>query len=372
MGQKIHPLGFRIPVTQIHRAVWFAKPRDYGQWVLQDDQIRQYFMQRYPDQAFLRITVARHGYSESRFEHIQKSNPFPYTNTAAIDVAVDKTVPILKFQRPRSILKFISVCGLMPANKKMHKKATPERCRKLVMQLAHQVTMHMDQFRLYVQDPPLEIRHVQARRIAHLHMHPMMIGRKIAQQLEKRQRYRKTIKKVLKDIYQSGLEPYGVKIQVSGRLDGAEMARTEWFVKGRIPLQTLRARIDYRYQTAKTLYGIIGIKVWVYHTANQRDWDERVSPKKQREYITSPRGQARIKTLYERHAIQTRRFIALNEAFFEMQRKAKQQAEAKTKAKEQDAEKSKAEMPKKKKEKARENKNTKERKAETRAATKPL
>ena len=85
----------------------------------------------------------------------------------------------------------------------------------------------------------------------------------IVDKLEKREAFRKVIKKVSEDLMKSR-KVKGVKIQVSGRLNGAEIARSEWVRAGRVPLQTLRANIDYCYKTAQTIYGIIGVKVWIY------------------------------------------------------------------------------------------------------------
>ena len=85
----------------------------------------------------------------------------------------------------------------------------------------------------------------------------------IVDKLEKREAFRKVIKKVSEDLMKTS-KVKGVKIQVSGRLNGAEIARSEWVRAGRVPLQTLRANIDYCYKTAQTIYGIIGVKVWIY------------------------------------------------------------------------------------------------------------
>ena len=82
--------------------------------------------------------------------------------------------------------------------------------------------------------------------------------------LEKRKSFRKVVKKATEELMKLKSKVKGVKIQVSGRLNGAEIARTEWVKSGRVPLQTLRANIDYSYKTAKTIYGIIGVQVWIF------------------------------------------------------------------------------------------------------------
>jgi ribosomal protein S3 len=97
-----------------------------------------------------------------------------------------------------------------------------------------------------------------------------IVTESIVDKLEKREAFRKVIKKVSEDLMKTS-KVKGVKIQVSGRLNGAEIARSEWVRAGRVPLQTLRANIDYCYKTAQTIYGIIGVKVWIYRGYTQRN-----------------------------------------------------------------------------------------------------
>lgn len=90
-----------------------------------------------------------------------------------------------------------------------------------------------------------------------------LLGNRLVFSLQRRIPFRKAIKQVIKEAEAQKVE--GIKIQISGRLNGAEIARSEWVRKGRVPLQTLRANIDYTYTTAKTIYGLLGIKIWVFH-----------------------------------------------------------------------------------------------------------
>ena len=203
MGQKVHPTGFRVGITENWRSRWFAGKRDFGTFLLQDVAIRKFIRKNYRSAAISRIEIER----TSEAVHV-------FIHTA----------------RPGVLL------GRKGANVDKLKEALEEITKTVV--------------HLYVRDikrPELESN---------------LVAEEIAQALVKRAAFRKVIKKAIQTTIQAGAK--GVKVEVAGRLGGAEMARREKQREGRIPLQTLDAHVDYGFAEARTTYGIIGIKVWIY------------------------------------------------------------------------------------------------------------
>lgn len=205
MGQKIHPLGFRLGITQEHRSHWFAKPTQYRQLVQEDSYIRSYLKTKLANAGIAGINIQR---------------------------KADQVEIELRTARPGVIIG-------------KNGKGVESTIRDLQQTLATK-----RKFRIaitYVPEADFEAS---------------LIGEFIAQKLEARAPFRRAMKQAIQRATRAGVE--GIKIQVSGRLNGAEIARTEWAREGRVPLQTLRANIDYNYCQAKTIYGILGIKVWIF------------------------------------------------------------------------------------------------------------
>lgn len=205
MGQKINPVGFRLGVTQEHKSRWFADARQYPELLQEDHKIRQYVQKN----------LSNAGISDVRIER----------KADQIDLEVLTARPGVVVGRGGSGIESLRV-GLQ-------KELGNNR-----------------QIRINV----VEVARVDAD--------AQLIGEYIAQQLEKRVSFRRVVRQAITRAQKAGIE--GIKIQVSGRLNGAEIARTEWTREGRVPLHTLRADIDYAYCTALTIYGILGIKVWVF------------------------------------------------------------------------------------------------------------
>lgn len=205
MGQKIHPIGFRLGITQEHRSCWFADPKQYPELLQEDYKIRKYVYK----------TLSNAGISNIRVER----------KADQIDLQVLTARPGVVVGRGGAGIESLRV-GLQ-------KELGSSR-----------------QIRINV----VEVARVDAD--------ATLIGEYIAQQLEKRVSFRRVVRQAITRAQKAGIE--GIKIQVSGRLNGAEIARTEWTREGRVPLHTLRADIDYAYCTALTIYGILGIKVWVF------------------------------------------------------------------------------------------------------------
>nr|YP_010231214.1 ribosomal protein S3 [Nephroselmis pyriformis]QSV37283.1 ribosomal protein S3 [Nephroselmis pyriformis] len=205
MGQKIHPLGFRLGITQDHRSTWFAKPSQYAVLVKEDKTIRQYVHETLPNGGITQIGIAR--------------------TADCVSLSIETARPGLLVGRNSE--------GLETLRKGLAKKLNYTR----------QISVEV----LTVQNADSEAQ---------------LIADNIAEQLEKRVAFRRAVRQTLKKAKFANLP--GIKIQVSGRLNGAEIARTEWAREGRVPLHTLRADIDYCSRTAQTIYGVLGIKVWVF------------------------------------------------------------------------------------------------------------
>jgi small subunit ribosomal protein S3 len=206
VGQKIHPVGFRLGVTQEHRSRWFADSNRYPEVLQEDYKIRKYVQK----------TLSNAGISEVRIER----------KADQIDLEVRTARPGVVVGRGGQGIESLRT-GLL-----------------------EMLGGGNRQIRINV----VEVARVDAD--------AALIAEYIAGQLERRVSFRRVVRQAIQRAQKAGVE--GIKIQVSGRLNGAEIARTEWTREGRVPLHTLRADIDYSYCTAKTIYGILGVKVWVF------------------------------------------------------------------------------------------------------------
>lgn len=204
MGQKVHPIGFRLGVIKTWDSRWFARGQKYVQWIREDFHLRDYLMKRLKNCMVSKIDIER---------------------------AANKVKVIIHSARPGVVI------GKKGAG--------------------------IDQLKVELQKLcPDQEMHVAIHEIRKPEVDAQLVAAGIAQQLEKRVSWRRAVKKALLAAVKSGVR--GIKIKVSGRLDGAEIARSEWYVQGSVPLQTLRADIDYGFAEAFTTYGVIGVKVWIY------------------------------------------------------------------------------------------------------------
>ena len=204
MGQKVHPIGFRIGVTQTHRSQWFAKPKDYAKLVEEDLLIREFVERRLPEAGISRVNISRQ---------------------------VDRIEIEFFTARPRAL---VGAKGETLTQLRDEIKAKLPETRNVALYVTK------------TQQPEMEA---------------ICIAENIAEQLEKRTPVRRTMRQAIMRARKAGAD--GIKVQISGRLNGAEIARHEWAREGRVPLHTIRADIDYATARAQTLYGILGIKVWV-------------------------------------------------------------------------------------------------------------
>jgi small subunit ribosomal protein S3 len=207
MGQKTHPLGFRLGITQEHKSTWYANFNQYADVLQEDDKIRTYINTIAKTNSISNVKINRNGLNDQIQLNIETGKP--------------------------GILVGDLGSGLETVLTNVKKKLPSDR----------QLTINV-----------LEVEKVD--------LNASLLADLVAEQLEKRIAFRRAIREALQRAQKQNVN--GIKIQVSGRLNGAEMARTEWIREGRVPLQTLRADIDYATQEANTIYGVLGIKVWLF------------------------------------------------------------------------------------------------------------
>nr|QJQ75560.1 ribosomal protein S3 [Glycyrrhiza asymmetrica] len=214
MGQKINPLGFRLGTTQSHDSIWFAQPTNYSENLKEDKIIRDCIK-----------------------NYIQK--------TIRISSGVEG-IGRIKIQKRIDLIQVIIYMGFP----KLLIEGKPRRIEELQTNV---------QKKLNCVNRKLNI---SITRIENPYRNPNILAEFIAGQLKNRISFRKAIKKAIELTEQAGTK--GVQVQIAGRIDGKEIARVEWFREGRVPLQTIRAKIDYCSYPVRTIYGVLGIKVWIF------------------------------------------------------------------------------------------------------------
>nr|YP_009116153.1 ribosomal protein S3 [Orthotrichum rogeri]AJD22467.1 ribosomal protein S3 [Orthotrichum rogeri] len=214
MGQKINPLGFRLGVNQNHHSYWFAKPKNYSKLLQEDQKIRS-CIESY---IYKNIRNSSNYGGIARIEIKRK--------TDLIQVEIQTGFPALLIENRGR--------GIEQLKKDVQSILTPGD-QKLRMTLTEIIKPYGE---------------------------PHILAEYIALQLESRVAFRRTMKKAIELAKKTNIK--GIKIQIAGRLNGAEIARVEWAREGRVPLQTLRAKIDYCYYPAQTIYGVLGIKIWIF------------------------------------------------------------------------------------------------------------
>ena len=207
MGQKTHPLGFRLGITQDHKSKWYANFNQYANILEEDDKIRTYINTIARVNSIANVQINRNGLNDQIQLNIETGKP--------------------------GILVGEMGSGLENLLNNL-KKLLPD---------GRQLTINV-----------FEVEKVD--------LDASLLANLVAEQLEKRVAFRRAIREALQRAQKQNVN--GIKIQVSGRLNGAEIARSEWIREGRVPLQTLRADIDYATQEANTIYGVLGIKVWLF------------------------------------------------------------------------------------------------------------
>ena len=203
MGQKVHPTGIRLGVVKDHNSVWYADSKTYAQNLINDLEVREYILKKLDAASVSRVKIERPA------------------QTARITIFT---------ARPGIVIgkKGEDVDGLR---------------KDLSAKMGVPVHINIEEIR----KPDVDAR---------------LVAQNVAQQLERRVMFRRAMKRVVQNAMRQGAE--GIKVQVGGRLGGAEIARTEWYREGRVPLHTLRADIDYATYEAHTTYGVIGVKGWIF------------------------------------------------------------------------------------------------------------
>ncbi len=203
MGQKVHPTGIRLGISNDWTSKWYADSKDFADYLEQDLAVREFLKKRLSQASVSRIQIER----PARSAHIT-------IHTARPGIVIGK------------------------------KGEDIEKLRKeLSEMMGVPVSVNIEEIR----KPELDAQ---------------LVAESVAQQLERRIMFRRAMKRAVTNSMRLGA--LGIKINVAGRLNGAEIARSEWYREGRVPLHTLRADIDYGFAEARTTYGIIGVKVWVF------------------------------------------------------------------------------------------------------------
>lgn len=203
MGQKVHPTGIRLGIVKDHSSVWYADKKSYPEYLLNDLEVREYLRKRLAQASVSRIEIERPAQTARITVH-----------TARPGVVIGK------------------------------KGEDVERLRQ---ELSRNMGVPV---------------HINIEEIRKPELDALLVAQNVAQQLERRVQFRRAMRRVIQNAMRLGAQ--GIKVRVAGRLGGAEIARSEVYHEGRVPLHTLRADIDYATWEAQTTYGVIGIKVWIF------------------------------------------------------------------------------------------------------------
>ena len=219
MGQKVHPTGIRLGIVKDHNSVWYADSKSYAKNLINDIEVREYILKKLDAASVSRVKIERPA------------------QTARITIYT---------ARPGIVIgkKGEDVDGLR---------------KELSEKMGVPVNINIEEIR----KPDLDAR---------------LVAQNVAQQLERRVMFRRAMKRVVQNAMRQGAQ--GIKVQVGGRLGGAEIARSEWYREGRVPLHTLRADIDYATYEAHTTYGVIGVKVWIFKGEVIGDADGAKEPRR--------------------------------------------------------------------------------------------
>jgi small subunit ribosomal protein S3 len=206
MGQKVHPIGIRLGIVKDWSSKWYADSKTFPEYVYIDHQLRVFIKNRLKDASVSRITIER--------------------SAKKVNITIFTARP-----------------GIVIGKK-------GEDIEKLRSKIIKMIDMKLQDVRINIS----EIRKPE--------LDAQLVAEGIAQQLERRVMFRRAMKRAVANTMRVGAE--GIKVKVGGRLNGAEIARSEWYREGRVPLHTFRADIDYGLAEAHTTYGVIGVKVWIF------------------------------------------------------------------------------------------------------------
>jgi small subunit ribosomal protein S3 len=250
VGQKVQPYGFRVGITRPWISRWYAKRADYGRYLVEDQKIRRFIWQRLSSAAVAKIEIERAGDETRVFIHTARPGVVIGKKGAEIDRLREELTALLepksKVGAPLSVAGDGTEVGGNESRKK--KKSRKEAKREKEEKEAAKETKQTVQ--------------VNICEITRPEMEAALVALGVAEQLMKRASFRRAMRKAIETTMTQGAK--GIKIVCAGRLGGAEIARTEKMKDGSLPLHTLDADVDYGTATAKTTYGTIGVKVWIY------------------------------------------------------------------------------------------------------------
>nr|YP_010875555.1 ribosomal protein S3 [Lysidice brevicalyx]WHE15733.1 ribosomal protein S3 [Lysidice brevicalyx] len=216
MGQKINPLGFRLGTNQSHHSLWFAQPKNYSESLEEDQKIR-----------------------DSIKNYVKKNMRMSSGVEGIARIKIQKRIDLIQVIIYMGFPKFL-----------IEGEGKPRRIEELQMNVQKKLNCVNQKLNIAI------------TRIANPYGHPNILAEFIAGQLKNRVSFRKSMKKAIELSEQAGTK--GIQVQIAGRIDGKEIARVEWIREGRVPLQTIQAKIDYCSYTVRTIYGVLGIKIWIF------------------------------------------------------------------------------------------------------------
>jgi len=217
MGQKVHPIGFRLGITTEHTSKWYAQGKQYPEFLLKDLMVKEYLKKKLSQASVSKITIERPSKAAEITIH-----------TARPGIVIGKKGEDVEILRRK-------VASMMDIN-------------------LNNVKINIEEIR----KPEVDAQ---------------LVSEGIASQLERRIMYRRAMKRAVQNSMRLGV--LGIKVNIAGRLNGAEIARSEWYREGRVPLHTLKAKIDYGFAEALTTYGIIGIKTWIFSGEKEEETTQK-------------------------------------------------------------------------------------------------
>nr|YP_010248250.1 ribosomal protein S3 [Codonopsis pilosula]QTK21341.1 ribosomal protein S3 [Codonopsis pilosula]QUG10959.1 ribosomal protein S3 [Codonopsis pilosula subsp. tangshen] len=218
MAQKINPLGFRLGTTQRHHSIWFAQPKNYSANLQEDEKIRDYIK-----------------------TYVKKNMKISFVVEEITCIEIQKRLDVMKIK-------------IYTAFSKLVDEKQAREIKREIKELQRNL-----QKEFYCVNRKLNLT---ITRIAQPYRNPKILAEFISAQLKKRVSFRKAMKKAIELTEQANTK--GIRVQIAGRLDGKEIARVESIQEGRLPLQTIRAKIDYCSYPVQTMYGVLGIKIWIF------------------------------------------------------------------------------------------------------------
>lgn len=246
MGQKTHPKGFRLVTTQEHLSKWYSDKLSYPALIEEDFFIRSRVDQLFEDVLSIsKIEINRITHDSDQTEYVN------ITIHALFPRAKEMYKKITKYFTENTEGTNTKTLSVLNNPKGNVRPLTTLLIRRSVRNIARELQIKTN-----------KNYYIGIKFIKNPFEDATLIAKFIADQLEKRIPFRRAVKQTIKKVQLTSMK--GVKVQVSGRLNGIEIARSEWKRDGKVPLHTLRANIDYTHQEAETVYGIIGIKVWVF------------------------------------------------------------------------------------------------------------